>query len=188
MVRRRASLRAVAVVGGLVGGVVSAGCAPPQVGLRLRFPSLETFLVSSTARVEFYDGDDAPDAVCRALSVGQPAGRPTLQSTGKQDVCAFASGTSIDAVDVGRKVIFAEVDDAAGTGILRGCAVVDVAGTADEGLDDDDRARADALDVVSFVEVQLATLPSYPDAPAPACETIEDKCERKVPCTPRESS
>lgn len=171
------------LVGAIGAACVAAGaCAPPQVGLRLRFPSAESFLLSSTARVEIYDGADAPDAICRALSVGQPAGIRTLQSTGKQDVCLFHAGVEIDAIDVGRKVIFAEVDDATGTGILRGCAVVDVAGT--EQLDDSDRARADALGVVRFVEVQLATLPTYPADVEPTCADVDQKCEQKMDCVP----
>jgi hypothetical protein len=163
--------------------VVAAACAPPQVGLRLRFPSTESFLLASTARVEIYDGTGEPDAVCRALSVGQPAGLRTLQSTGKQDVCAFAAGLQIDAIDVGRKVLFADVDDATSTAILRGCAVVDVAATPDEALGDDDRARAEELDVVRFVEVQLATLPTYPADVEPTCADVDEKCAQKLSCT-----
>ncbi len=157
----------------------AAACTPPQVGLRVRFPSLESFLVAATARIEIYDGTDAPDALCRALSVGQPAGTQALQSTTPQDVCLIASGLEIDPVEVGRLVIFAEADDAFGSEILRGCAVHDVTGLADEAVADE----ADPAGVVSFVEVQLATLPTYPEDAAPSCTSVEDKCERKVACS-----
>lgn len=140
-----------------------AACEPPTVPYRLRFPSEETFLLSSTARVDVYDGtgsgEGSPDAICRALSVGQPAPVATLASTGKRDVCEFLSspGLPID-VDTGRLVLFAEAEAEDGTKLLRGCAVVD--------------AYPDS----EAVEVQLSTLPTYPDAPVPSCPNQQAKC------------
>ncbi len=147
----------------LAGLAFAAACAPPTVPYRLRFPSEETFLLASTARVDVYDGtlegEGSPDAICRALSVGQPAPVATLASTGKRDVCEFLSspGLTID-VDTGRLVLFAEAEAEDGTKLLRGCAVVDVF------------AETEA------VEVQLSTLPTYPDAPTPSCPNQQAKC------------
>lgn len=140
-----------------------AACEPPMVPYSLVFPSEETFLRASVARVDVYDGtgtgEQSPDAICRALSVGQPAPLQTLASTGKRDVCEFlgSPGLSID-VDVGRLVLFAEGEAADGTKLLRGCAVVDVYAES-EG-----------------VEVQLSTLPTYADSPAPSCPNRQTKC------------
>jgi hypothetical protein len=140
-------------------------CEPPVVSYRLRFPSEETFLMSSTLRVEVYDGsgenDESPDAICRALSVGQPAPVSTMQSTGKRDVCGFLGpeGLDIENVDTGRLVLFAEAEDEIGTSLLRGCTVVDVLANTTE------------------VEIQLSTLPTYPDTPTPSCPNQQAKCE-----------
>lgn len=140
-----------------------AACEPPTVPYRLRFPSEETFLLSSTARVDVYDGtgtgDGSPDAICRALSVGQPAPVATLASTGKRDVCEFLDSPGLPIeVATGRLVLFAEAEADDGTKLLRGCAVVDVLAES-EG-----------------VEVQLSTLPTYPDSPTPSCPNRQTKC------------
>jgi hypothetical protein len=140
-------------------------CEPPSVVYRLRFPSEETFLLSSTVTVDVYDGsgegETSPDAICRALSVGQPAPVNTMQSTGKRDVCQFIGppGLPIENVDIGRIVLFAEGEDGAGSLLLRGCSVVDV------------------LPETTEVEVQLSTLPSYPDDPVSDCPNQQAKCE-----------
>jgi len=139
-------------------------CAPPVVTYRLRFPSEETFLLSATVTVDVYDGtgegEQSPDAICRALSVGQPAPVNTMRSTGKRDVCQFVGppGLPIENVEAGRVVLFAEAEDGAGSLLLRGCSVVDVTAETTE------------------VEVQLATLPSYPDTPAPDFPNQQAKC------------
>lgn len=155
------------VLGGALLACVAlmSACEPPTVPYQLRFPSEETFLLSSLARVDVYDGtgvgDESPDAICRALSVGQAAPVATLASTGKRDVCEFlgAPGLTIDNVDTGRVVLFAEAEDSIGTKLLRGCAVVDV------------------LADTEAVEVQLSTLPTYPDTPTPSCPNQQAKCD-----------
>jgi hypothetical protein len=142
--------------------VAAAACAPPPVTYRLRFPSEETFLLSSTARVDVYDGSGevGPDAICRALSVGQPAPVSAIQTTGKRGVCEFFGppGIVMKDVDVGRLVLFAEAEGADATKLLRGCAVVDV------------------LPATNAVEIQLSTLPSYPDDAALPCSNVQAKC------------
>jgi hypothetical protein len=165
MFRARTPLtRALGPAAALVVTCAAAGCQSPEVGYSLRFPSEETFLLSSTATVDVYDGsgtgDQSPDAICRALSVGQPAPVNTMHSTGKRDVCDFLAGELlIDNVDVGRVVLFAEAEDGAGSLLLRGCSVVDV------------------LPQTEQVEVQLSTLPSYPDTPATDCPNQQAKCQ-----------
>ena len=143
----------------------ASGCAPPEVTFRLRFPSEETFLMSNTARVEIYDGsgteEESPDAICRALSIGHPAPLATLHSSGVRDVCEFNSGLVLKDVGTGRRVFAASAADAGETTILRGCAVLDV--TPDR----------------EVIEIQLSTLPTYPDAPTPACPNLQRKCEAR---------
>ena len=118
--------------------------------------------MSRNARVEIYPGDgtgdESPDSICRALSIDAAAPRTTLQSSGQRDVCEFEAGLALEDVEVGRLVFAASVQDANGTTILRGCTVADVTADGDE------------------VEIQLSTLPSYPDAPAPACPNVQRKC------------
>ncbi|MFZ9886142.1 MAG: hypothetical protein ACO3JL_01465 [Myxococcota bacterium] len=139
-------------------------CDVPTIAYELRFPSTETFLVTSTARVDVYDGagteDKSPDTICRALSIGQPAPVATLYSTGKRSVCAFAaeSGLEISNVRTGRVVLFAEAEDSIGTKLLRGCSVVDLNGEVEK------------------VQIQLSTLPTYPDDPEPSCVNAQQKC------------
>lgn len=150
----------------LLGASLLGACQPPEVVFRLRFPSEETFLLAHTARVEIYDGSGvgktSPDSICRALSVGQPAPVSTLHSTGARDVCEFLEGIVLENVRVGRLVFSASAEDRQATTILRGCAVLDV------------------LADVSEVEVQLSTLPTYPDTPpADACANVQQKCEKR---------
>ena len=158
------------------------GCAEPDVGLQLRFPSLDTFLVTANARVDVYDGVEAPDAICRALSTGRAASVDVLNSTGKRDVCDFEAGLTIPDVGVGRRVLFAEATDSAGTAILSGCAVLDIAGTDDDTLGAAAAADAAALGVKRLVDIQLASLPTFPDDPSLQCESIVEKCEQKAAC------
>ena len=141
------------------------GCAPPEVGYQLRFPSLETFLISSVARVDIYDGTDGSDETCRNRSVALPASENPMQSTGDRDVCEFQSGdVRIAAVDVGRLVFFAEAKDVNGAPIMRGCSVANVNAATE------------------VVEIQLATLPSYPDNADPSCLNVQQKCQDAVSC------
>lgn len=154
---------AAALCAGL-GGVAGTACDVPTVSYELRFPSAETFLVASTARVDVYDGagaeNESPDSICRALSVGQPAPVTTLHSTGKRSVCEFLAqpGLDISNVRTGRMVLFAEAEDSIGTKLLRGCSVVDLNGEID------------------VVQIQLSTLPTYPDSPEPTCSNAQQKC------------
>ena len=69
-------MRLVSIPGRLIaplGALWLAACAEPSVGVRVVFPSEETFLLSSVATIDVYDGegtgDKSPDAICRALSV-----------------------------------------------------------------------------------------------------------------------
>lgn len=147
----------------LLCALVGAGCAPTDVTYRLRFPSEEAFLMSSTARVEVYDGTgtgaQSPDAICRKLSVLQPAGVNTLAVSDVRQVCEFLEGNvDLRTLEEGRLVFAASAVDANFTTILSGCAVVDV------------------VPGVESVEIQLSTLPSYPDAPTPPFATLEEKC------------
>lgn len=151
------------LLGALLLAVALSACGPAPSTYRLRFPSEETFLLSSTARVDVYDGSGevTPDAICRALSVGQPAPVSAIQTTGKRGVCEFLGppGIVMGDVDVGRLVLFAEAEAADATKLLRGCAVVDVGGPGE------------------VVEIQLSTLPSYPDEPSASCPHVQAKCE-----------
>jgi hypothetical protein len=145
--------------------MLASACEPPTVSYVLRFPSEATFLLSATATVDVYDGtgteDSSPDAICRALSIGQPAPVNTIHSTGKRDVCDFllGDGLPIESVDTGRLVLFAEAEDGSGSLLLRGCTVVDV------------------LPDTEQVDVQLSTLPSYPEDPSIDCPNQQAKCE-----------
>lgn len=143
--------------------VALSACGAPTVPYSLVFPSEETFLLAETARVDVYDGTgtgrESPDAICRALSIGQPAPVSTLASTGKRAVCEFLDSPGLPLeVATGKLVLFAEAEAADGTKLLRGCSVVNVLGEGDE------------------VKVQLSTLPTYPEAPAPACPNRQSKC------------
>lgn len=168
---------------------LAGACREPTVGVRLRFPSEETFLVTNTVTVDVYDGEGAgeqsPDAICRALSVQTsvaPAGVQTLESSGNTSACqVLGGGVTFEHVSVGRRVFFAEAVDFDGAAILRGCAVADVFGD-DEELAGDEADAAKKLGANALVEVQLATLPTYPDGIAPACENVTAKCEENKPC------
>jgi hypothetical protein len=168
---------------------VAAGCAEPAVGVRLLFPSEETFLVTNTVTVDVYDGegtgDTSPDAICRALSVTTsvaPAGVQALKSSGNTAACQLREGgVTFDDVPVGRRVFFAEATDFDGTAILRGCSVADVFGDEEE-LAEDEAEAGKKLAAVAFVEIQLATLPTYPEDPAPTCADVAAKCEDNKPC------
>jgi hypothetical protein len=170
--------------------VVGAGaaCQQPTVGVRLVFPSEETFLASALARVDVFDGSESgaksPDAICRSLSVTPPTppeGVKPLATSGNNDVCLFrAGGIDLKDVGVGRRVFFVEAQDFSSQAILRGCAVEDVFGD-DQALEGDDEGAAADLGVNGFVEIQLATLPEFPAAP-PTCASVEEKCEENVSC------
>ena len=167
------------------------GCNQPVVAVRLAFPSEQTFLITNTVTVDVYDGGGtgakSPDAICRALSVETsvaPDGVQALDSSGNTAACQILNGgVSFSNVDVGRRVFFAEAVDFDGTAILRGCSVADVFGDSEK-LADDEKEAADKLGATSFVDVQLATLPSYPDGAAPACADVKAKCEENQKCVP----
>ncbi len=182
----QAGLLACLGVGALVG--LGAGCDRPTVAVRLVFPSEQTFLASALARLDVYDGggtgERSPDAICRSLSVTPPTppqGVAPIASI-STDVCDFrAGGVDLRDVGVGRRVFFVEAQDFSGQAILRGCAVEDVYGDAQQ-LDGDDAGAAKDLGANGFVEVQLATLPEFP-AEAPTCASVEEKCEENTACT-----
>jgi len=165
------------------------GCNQPVVGVRLTFPSEQTFLITNTVTVDVYDGagagDKSPDAICRALSVETsvaPEGVQALESSGNTAACQLLDGgVSFKNVDVGRRVFFAEAVDFNGTAIMRGCTVADVFGDK-ENLPDDEKEAGDKLGATSFVDVQLATLPTYPDDQTPTCTDVKAKCEDNEPC------
>lgn len=151
--------------------------------MRLRFPSERTFLISNTVTVDVYDGEgvgaQSPDAICRALSVTtsvSPVGVQALHSSGNTSACQLLDGgVTFPAVAVGRRVFFAEAVDAAGAAILRGCTVADVFGDAVE-LAGPDEELAAGLGASALVDVQLATLPSYPEDQLPSCADVAAKC------------
>lgn len=172
----------------LAGTLALAGCAKPTVGVRLEFPSEQTFLASALARVDVYDGGDtgerSPDAICRSLSVTPPTppqGVSPLATSGATDVCLFrAGGVELNDVGVGRRVFFVEAQDFGGQAILRGCTVVDIYGD-DQALEGDDQGAAADLGVNGFINVQLATLAEFPAEP-PLCTSVTDKCEENIAC------
>ena len=121
-------------------------------------------LLAETVSLSVYDGEGSgeasPDAICRALSVQSsvaPAGLQPVATSLNQPACTFLDGgVAFDAVETGRRVFFAEASGADGLPALRGCTVADVY------PDPTDDPEAAALGVTGFVEVQLATLPSFP--------------------------
>ncbi len=166
--------------------LLAVGCQNQAVGVRLRFPSERTFLLTNTVSLSVYDGegtgDTSPDAICRSLSVVSsvaPAGLQPLESSLNQPACGFLDGgVTFDAVETGRRVFFAEATSFAGTPVLRGCTVADVY------PDPSDDPEAEGLGVTGFVEVQLATLPSFPDEQTPTCADVAAKCQENLPCVP----
>jgi hypothetical protein len=184
--------RGAALLAALGALAATAACREPTVALRLRFPSEEAFLLSNTITVDVYDGsgrgERSPDAICRALSVQSsvaPAGVQALESSGNTSACAVLDGGVIfRSVAVGRRVFFAEAVDRSGAAILRGCSVADVFGDDEglEGLDEGQQLTAEKLGATSVVDVQLATLPSYPDDTTPTCESVAAKCEENQAC------
>jgi hypothetical protein len=165
---------------------MSAACQPELVGVRLRFPSEETFLLSTTISVDVYDGtgvgDASPDAICRALSVDTavaPAGLQPLASSNRTAACQLLDGgVSFDNLEVGRRVFFAEAVSSS-SAILRGCTVADLGFLTAPG--GDDAVAAQELGVSTLVDIQLATLPTYPGT-TPACADVVAKCQENVPC------
>jgi hypothetical protein len=147
---------------GLLGGV---GCTGPEVSYTLVFPSLDTFLLSANATVTVYAGDENSDEICRNLSVNQAPGTSPLHSSGKTDVCEFIDGVNIERVDTGRLVLFAEVEDRAGTALMRGCRVADIYPETEN------------------IDITLSTLPTYPDSPVLSCSSTIEKCEEQQSCT-----
>ncbi|MCC7072117.1 MAG: hypothetical protein IT383_12385 [Deltaproteobacteria bacterium] len=162
------------------------GCQNEAVGVRLVFPSERTFLLAETVSLSVYDGEGngeaSPDAICRSLSVVSsvaPAGLQPLATSLNQPACTFLDGgVTFDAIETGRRVFFAEASSAAGVPALRGCAVADLF------ADDSDDPEAEDLGVASFVEVQLATLPSFPEEQTPACADVDAKCQENQRCAP----
>lgn len=182
--------RAIVVVAVLVvTGLCGSACNQPVVGVRLRFPSEQTFLITNTVTVDVYDGSGegktSPDAICRALSVQTsvaPDGVQALESSGNTSACQLLDGgVHFENVDVGRRVFFAEAVDFTGTAILRGCVVADVFGDSAT-IADDEKAAADKLHATSFVQVQLATLPTYPADAVPKCADVKAKCQENQKC------
>lgn len=167
------------------------------VDYALVFPSAETFLISKNATVDVFDGSgvdtESPDAICRSLSVGNDSPLNSLAGTSKKDVCEFRAGLTIDSVPPGRLVFFAEAEDNDGTTLLRGCTVVDVTNSLPSScvVDTDCppgygcRTRRDSDGEsrdLCVLEVQLATLPSYPDAvDISQCPNQETKCNAGCP-------
>jgi hypothetical protein len=186
---RRATTRGARALAMWAACACTCACDEPAIGVRVVFPSEETFLVSTVATIDVYDGegtgDTSPDAICRALSVESsepPQGLASLASSSKRNVCELRGGaTVLEGVGVGRRVVFAETQSG-NTALLRGCVVVDLFadGAAPAG---DDAAAAEELGVRSFVEVPLATLPTYPEDVAIACDGITAKCEEQQACT-----
>lgn len=172
---------------------LGGACSQPSVGVRLVFPSEQTFLASALARIDVYDGggsgEKSPDAICRSLSITPPTppeGVAPLATSGNTDICDFrAGGVDLKDVGVGRRVFFVEAQDFTGQAILRGCGVFDVFGDdqlgKEGGVEGDDEAAARDLGVTDFVDVQLATLAEFPVDP-PTCASVQEKCEENVAC------
>lgn len=166
--------------------VLALGCESEAVGVRLRFPSERTFLLTNAVSLSVYDGEGtgeaSPDAICRSLSVVSsvaPAGLQPLQSSLNQPACTFLDGgVTFDAIRTGRRVFFAEATSFDGTPALRGCTVADVF------PDPSDDPEAQNLGVTRFLEVQLATLPSFPEEQTPSCADVTAKCQENQPCAP----
>ncbi|HEY4222564.1 MAG TPA: hypothetical protein VGO62_14515 [Myxococcota bacterium] len=183
-------MKAALVLGGFLCCACCA-CSQPVVGVRLQFPSEETFLITNTVTVDVYDGSgsggQSPDAICRALSVADsvaPDGVQAIDSSGNTAACQLIDGgVSFKNVDVGRRVFFAEAVDFGGTAIMRGCSVADVFGDH-EPISDDEQDAAQKLGATSFVGVTLATLPSYPADVTPTCDDVKAKCQENQPCVP----
>jgi hypothetical protein len=166
--------------------VLLPACQEPSVGLRVRFPSIESFLVTTSMQLTVLDGagtgPQSPDAVCRALSLTSatpPDGVNTLASAGPKDPCEFRSGVKLDGIGVGRRVVYVEAQSNA-VAVMRGCSVVDVFGDAADALSAEDKKLATSLDVNALIDVQLATLPTFPDAPQVTCQSVQDKCDGPV--------
>ena len=182
--------RPLLVVTLLAASAASSACNQPTVGVRLKFPSQETFLVTNTVTIDVYDGggtgETSPDAICRALSVENsvaPAGLLALASSGNTAACRLLDGgVTFENVDVGRRVFFAEAVDFKGQAIMRGCTVADTFGDK-QALTDDEKASAQKLGATSFVTVQLATLPTY-QAITPTCADVKAKCTENQQCVP----
>jgi hypothetical protein len=149
----------------IVAVLAGSACSGPEVGYTLVFPSLNTFLLAVNATVTVYDGAENSDQICRNLSVNQAPGTSPLHSSGKTDVCEFIDGRTIDGVDTGRLVLFAEVGDRAGTALMRGCRVADVYPETEN------------------IDITLSTLPTYPEDPVLTCSSVKEKCEELKSCT-----
>ena len=114
-----------------------------------------------TGEVQVYepDEDTSADAICRNLSASLPAGKESAAGTGSRSVCEL-DGVPLNDVPVGRLVFFADINGGADrVSILKGCTVADVfANTTDP------------------VQIQLSTLPTYPQDPVVTCAGVDAKC------------
>lgn len=145
---------------------LGAGCGGPEISYTLVFPHTDTFLLAANVTIDVYDNVEDSDAICRNLSVNQAPGSSPVSSTGKQDVCDFLNGgVKIDRVSTGRLVVFASVEDRAGTALMRGCRVADVYPETEN------------------IEITLSTLPTYPVDPTITCSSTAEKCEEEKDCT-----
>lgn len=147
---------------------LAMGCAPDANELELNFPSMDTFLYSSFARVEVFDVSPSELGLCPTL-VGQAvrasSSRPTAYDTGELPVCDFRhGGVTFGDVGTGPKAFVAVVSDASNRVLLAGCSVSEV------------------YEDSPPITIRLFMTDRYHEAVADLgeldCTDMDDKCER----------
>lgn len=140
-------------------------CKPDPVEIRLRFPSIESFLQSESARlvvvkVAANDLGACPRLIEAAINNSLTG---VLHDSGTRTVCSFRdSGETFEDVAEGPIAIVGVAIDEAQTPILAGCHIAEVyesAPTIEVQLGVTDRYRTEGVDMLS-------------------CENEEEKCQR----------
>ncbi len=148
--------------------LVMAGCAPDANELDLNFPSLDTFLYSSFARVQVFDVSPGELGLCPTL-VGQAVrastSRPSSYDTGEMPVCDFRHGGVVFGdVGSGPKAFVAVVSDASNRVLLSGCTMSEV------------------YEDAPGITIRLFMTDRYHEVVADIgeldCTDMDDKCER----------
>lgn len=144
------------------------GCAPDANELELNFPSLDTFLYASFARVQVFDVSPSELGLCPTL-VGQAVrastSRPATYDTGEVPVCDFRhGGVTFDDVGSGPKAFVAVVSDASNRVLLAGCSMSEIYENSPE------------------ISIRLFMTDRYHEAVSDIgeldCNDMDDKCER----------
>jgi hypothetical protein len=151
-----------------LGVTTLAACGPDAPSLELNFPSLETFLYSSFARVDVFDVSPNELGMCPSLireSLRGSTSRPPVYETGDVSVCDFRDGGVVmTGAGSGPKAFVAVVSDASNHALLTGCAVTEV------------------YEGSPSITIRLFMTDRYHeivDALGPLeCGSIDDKCER----------